>query len=72
MVQKDQNTGEDLEINHKDLSDRQFQRRTKDNTYKSKGEGKQKEEIKRGDIVVIRSEQRKDKNRETYLVTQVN
>ena len=69
---RDQNTGEDLEINDKHLSDRQFQRRTRDNTYKSKGEGLQKEEIKRGDIVVIRSEQRKDKNRETYLVTQVD
>ena len=69
---RDQNTGEDLEINDKHLSDRQFQRRTRDNTYKSKEEELQKEEIKRGDIVVIRSEQRKDNNRETYLVTQVD
>ena len=40
-LKRDQNTGEDLEINDKNLSNLQFQQRTKDNIYKSKGEGKQ-------------------------------
>ena len=71
---RDQNTGDHLEFNDEDISQKQFERRRRDNEYKKKvkkTETKPKDEIKPGDLVVIRGEKDKSRNRDTYLVTEV-
>ena len=73
LFKRDQTTGDALEIKDIEISDTQYKRRKRDNDYKKKVKktGDKVSAYKPGDVVIIRGEKDKSRNRDTYLITEI-
>ena len=73
LMKRDQFTGESLEVKDADISDKQHNMRRKKNIEKISElkDTKEKIEYRKGDIVFVISDKHKHKERETYMVVQV-
>ena len=74
LFKRDQTTGDALEVEDSAVSDLQYQRRRRDNDYKCKVKdpGTKRTKVKKGDLVIIRGEKEKSRNRDTYLIKEIH
>ena len=73
LMKRDQFTGESLEVRDREISDKQHNMRRKKNEEKISDpkKTKQKTEYRKGDVVFVISDRHKHKERETYMVVNV-
>jgi hypothetical protein len=71
LTKRDQFSGEDINVLDGDLSDKQYARRQRDNKAKMLPSCLKTPTYQRGDIVFIRSDKDKNKNRDSYIIVSV-
>ena len=78
LMKRNQFTGDNIEVDDKEISDKQFETRKNKNEQKLSKADKQKEkteeiqtEYKVGDIIFVISDKNKHKSRDTYIVTKI-
>ena len=79
LLKRNQFTGDDIEVDDLEVSDKQFRERKNKNEQKLKKTDKKKEKkeetqtkFKVGDIVFIISDKNKHKTRDTYVITKIH
>lgn len=69
FTRRKQGTGEEIEVNDKEISEKQHERRKRDNEYKMTGSKEKYNKVyKQGDLVFVVSDKNKVFNRSPYLV----